>query len=140
MINTNLSDKIKLIERKKLIDERGWFLKTLTGKEEGLPNLTGEIYTVCAYPNQIRGGHYHKLAKEWFTLLSGKAIMRLKDIITHEELCIELDMNNPVTVAIPSLIAHQFENNSKNEFLLLAYTDILYDPEDTIPFLFKSPE
>lgn len=131
-----LLNKVEIIERKKINDERGWFLKTLTGKEEGLPNHTGEIYVVRTYPGQIRGGHYHEVAKEWFTLLTGKATLRLKDTNTQEEATLELDADRPITVVIPAFIAHEFKNVSDDDFLLLAYTDVLYDPGDTIPFLF----
>ena len=30
-----LIDKIKIIPRRLLFDDRGWFLKVITGKEEG---------------------------------------------------------------------------------------------------------
>jgi len=127
---------VQIIERKILKDERGWFLKTLTGKEEGLPPFTGEIYTVCGYPNKDRGGHYHKVAKEWFTLLVGQALLRLEDIKSQEELSILLSADQPVTIVVPPFIAHRFENNSGNDFLLLAYTDVHYDPLDTIHYHF----
>ena len=31
-------DKVKIINRRLLADERGWFLKAITGTEEYLPN------------------------------------------------------------------------------------------------------
>jgi dTDP-4-dehydrorhamnose 3,5-epimerase-like enzyme len=127
---------VEIIERKKIRDERGWLLKTLTGKESGLPKQTGEIYTVCGYPNQIRGAHYHKIAKEWFTLITGHALLKLRDTNSNEERSILLDADTPVTIVVPPFIAHQFESVSNNEFILLAYADSLYDPTDTFSWTF----
>ena len=38
-----LKDKIELIDRKLLHDDRGFFVKTLTGNEKNLSNEVGEI-------------------------------------------------------------------------------------------------
>jgi len=105
-----ISSKIKLIERKKLEDSRGWFLKVINGHEENLPNYTGEVYVTNATAGEAKGGHYHPLANEWFTLITGTCEVKLVNI------------------------AHIFINNSKGEFILLAYSDQLYLPEDTIMY------
>lgn len=128
----NLKDKIEIIDRNRINDSRGFFLKIMTGKEKGLPNYTGEIYLTMANSNEHRGGHYHKLANEWFTIIEGKAILRIEDIKTKEKMEIFLDSDNPKTVKISPLVAHNFYNEFQNYFLLLAYTDIHYDPVDTI--------
>lgn len=136
MISTVLNDKVEIIQRRIISDQRGWLLKAVTGKENGLPNHTGEIYTVCGYPNQIRGGHYHNLATEWFTLIVGESILRLKDMETKEEYSLRLVMDNPLTIVVPPMIAHQFESCSDGEFMVLAYSDFHYDPSDTVRFNF----
>jgi len=122
---------VEIIKRNIISDERGWLLKTLTGKEMGLPKYTGEIYTVCGFPNKVRGGHYHKIATEWFTLITGEAILKLKDINSNRETSMKLYADEPVTIVVPPFIAHQFESVSDKEFILLAYADHLYDPADT---------
>lgn len=135
---TNLSKKIISYERNKIEDQRGWFLKIITGKEVNLPNLTGEIYITSAKPHQMKGGHYHRLANEWFTVIKGSCLLKLEDLITKETLEFRLDSQNPITVYVPSGIAHAFFNISDSEdFILIAYSDQLFDKEDTIPFEFK---
>ena len=131
-----LADKITTIPRKFIIDpERGWFLKTLAGTEKNLPEHTGEIYLTCGKPGQTKGGHYHRLAKEWFTLIQGQATLKLYDIETQETLLIQLTAENPQTLYIPPMISHLFVNTHQtDEFILLAYTDVLYNPDDTILF------
>ena len=128
-----LQEKITIIERKKLGDSRGWFLKVIDGKEKGLPSHTGEIYLTHALGlNQVRGNHFHPKATEWFTLLEGDAELKLKDMQTQELHSIFLSADTPQTIVIPPNIAHAFVNIKEEPFLLLAYTDELYDPKDTI--------
>jgi dTDP-4-dehydrorhamnose 3,5-epimerase-like enzyme len=127
-----LKERIIIIKRNLITDSRGFFLKVLTGTEEGLPDKTGEVYVTMAKSSESRGGHYHSLATEYFTIIQGKATLILEDINTHELSKLLLDSENPCTVIVPPFVAHLFKNISENEFLLLAYSDKIYDPKDTI--------
>jgi len=129
-----LKDRIRFIDRKKIDDNRGWFLKVINGLEENLPDRTGEIYLTSALPGESKGGHYHEIANEWFTLVTGECELKLADIKTGEKLSVHLSHNRPLTVYVPSQIAHIFVNQSKEDFILIAYSDQLYLPEDTIMF------
>lgn len=130
----NILSKIKLIERKKIEDSRGWFLKVINGLEENLPSYTGEVYLTNATSGEAKGKHYHEKANEWFTLITGECELKLVDILTGEKLSINLSSETPQTIYIPNHIAHVFVNNSVKEFILLAYTDQLFIPGDTISF------
>ena len=127
-----LAERIEIIPRKKIEDNRGWFLKVITGKEKGLPSYTGEIYTVYSENGASRGGHYHIQATEWFTLLQGKAKLELYDILSNERLTIKLDIDDPYTIRVPPNVAHRFDAINNANFLIMAYTDFLYNPSDTI--------
>ena len=87
-----------------------------------------------AKSGQARGGHYHPEAVEWFTIIEGRAILKLEDINTGEKLDIEMSLEKAITVFIPNNVAHIVLNNSDEDFILLAYTDKLYDPSDTIAY------
>ena len=120
MKNTNnLSEKIEIIHREKIVDNRGWFLKPITGKEDNLPSYTGEIYLVSSSNGASRGGHYHKKATEWFTIFEGKSILRLYDIFTKEKLEIKINNLNPLTIVVPPFVAHRFDSVGKDSFTLL---------------------
>lgn len=129
-----LIDNIEIIERNLLTDSRGYFVKVLTGKEKGLPSYTGEIYITTAYPKESRGGHYHKMATEWFTIIKGEALLCLVDVETMERIDLHLSGSKHTTIKVPPGIAHAFYNSFSEEFMLLAYNDIFYDAKDTIPF------
>lgn len=129
-------DKVRIIPRRLIADDRGWFLKAITGTEEDIPSHTGEVYLTMGKPGQAKGGHYHPEAVEWFTIIEGNAILKLEDMETHERRDIEMPFEKTQTVFIPNGVAHIVVNNSDKNFILLAYTDKLYDPADTIPFSF----
>jgi dTDP-4-dehydrorhamnose 3,5-epimerase-like enzyme len=130
----NQIEKVQVIPRRLIADDRGWFLKAITGKEEGLPSHTGEVYLTLCKPGQAKGGHYHPESVEWFTVIEGEAILKLEDIETHERLDIEMSLEKAITVFIPNNVAHIVVNNSDKDFILLAYTNKLYDPADTIAY------
>lgn len=129
-----LKDRIKIIPRRLIKDERGWFLKAITGTEEQLPAHTGEVYLTMGKPGQTKGGHYHPKALEWFTVVSGKALLKLEDVQTHEKMQIEVNFDDAITVFVPNGIAHAWQNEGNENFILLAYTNLLYDPADTIKY------
>ena len=115
-------------------DDRGWFLKVITGTEENIPDHTGEVYLTMGKPGQTKGGHYHPKAVEWFTLISGKALLKLEDVQTHEKIQMEVSFDDAITVYVPNGVAHAWQNTGNEDFILLAYTDLLYDPKDTIAY------
>ena len=129
-------EKVQIINRRLIADNRGWFLKAITGKEEGLPNHTGEVYLTMGKPGQSKGGHYHPKTQEWFTVIEGKAILKLEDIETKERKEIELSLESEQSIYVPQNVAHIFENVGDTDFIVLAYTDLLYDPADTIAYNF----
>ena len=124
-------EKVKVIPRRLLKDERGWFLKAITGTEENIPSHTGEVYLTMGKPGQTKGGHYHPEAVEWFTIVQGSAILKLEDMETHERRDIPMSLDKAITVFIPNQVAHVVVNDSHEDFILLAYTDKLYDGKYT---------
>lgn len=127
-------DKVKIIQRRLIADDRGWFLKAITGTEEDIPSHTGEVYLTMGRQGQSKGGHYHPEAVEWFTLIEGKAVLKLEDIETHQRMDIPMSLEKAETVFIPNGVAHVVVNQGDKDFILLAYTDKLYDPKDTISY------
>lgn len=130
-------DNVQIINRRLIVDERGWFLKAITGTEEGIPNHTGEVYLTMGKPGQAKGGHFHPEAVEWFTIIQGSAVLKLEDMETYERRDIEMSLDKAITVFIPNNVAHVVVNNGDSDFILLAYTDKLYDPKDTIAYTIK---
>lgn len=139
-MNKTLKERAIIIQRKLIADDRGWFLKAITGTEKNIPSHTGEVYLTMGKPGQAKGGHYHPEALEWFTIIEGSAILKLEDIETHERLDIPMSLDKAITVFIPNNVAHIVVNDSDKDFILLAYTDKLYDPKDTIVYEIKNQD
>lgn len=131
-----LTERIQVIPRKKLVNDTGWFLKTMTGSENDLPSAFGECYVSSGLPGKSRAGHYHNLATEWFTLLEGRCELKLVDIDTGEKTTIQLDADKPETIVVPPRVAHLFDNNGSITFILSVYSSERFDPSDTILFNF----
>lgn len=129
-----LKDRIKIIQRRLIKDDRGWFFKAITGTEDNIPSHTGEVYLTMGKPGQIKGGHYHPEAVEWFTVIEGKAVLRLEDINSKERIEISMSLEDAKSVYVPNNVAHDFKNVGDTNFIVLAYTDKLYDPKDTIAY------
>jgi len=127
------NNEIKLIPRKVISDSRGYFLKVIDGNEENNP-FPCEVYITSAKPGESKGGHYHKIANEWFTLIKGVAILILEDVMSKEKKQIKLNSLDSKTILVPPYIAHSFLNNGNEDYLLLAYTDRKYDSSDTIVY------
>jgi dTDP-4-dehydrorhamnose 3,5-epimerase-like enzyme len=117
-------------------DGRGWLLKLMDGKEPTLPPTFGEIYMVMALPGHVRANHYHVKTSEWFTVVKGRAILKVADPESAESNVIQLHAAEPQTVFVPAGVAHAFKNpeDSGGELLLIAYADHPYDPDDTLAF------
>ena len=139
-MNKTLKERARIIQRKLIADDRGWFLKAITGTEKDIPSHTGEVYLTMGKPGQAKGGHYHPEALEWFTIIEGSAVLKLEDIETHERLDIPMSLDKAITVFIPNKVAHIVVNDSDKDFILLAYTDKLYDPSDTIVYEIKNQD
>lgn len=125
--------KVLTISRNRIEDNRGYFLKVLDGNESGNP-FPCEVYISSARPDETKGGHYHLKAQEWFTLIKGEALLTITNINTLEKSEIMLTDSEPITVYVPPGFAHSFKNVGLEDFILLAYTDTKYKPEDTISF------
>ncbi len=128
-------NKIQTFDRRVQRDARGWFMKAIDGNEPGNP-FPCEVYFTSAMPGESRGGHYHPAASEWFTLLHGEAMLTLRDMASGETSEVKLTGKSPQTVFVPAGVAHLFFNCGTEDFLLAAYTDRQYHPDDTVPFTF----
>lgn len=130
-----IQQSIRILPRRLIADARGAFIKCVDGKEADLPAFTGEVYMVRAFAGQRRGDHYHPQAREWFTVIAGEGVLALEDVATGERMDLRLSASRPETVYIPPGIAHVFVNgpSATEDLIVVAYTDRLYDPADTVP-------
>ena len=94
------------------------------------------MYLISAHPDESQANQYHPIAHEWFTLVEGKTLMLIEVIETEGRKEIVLDAEQPQTIFVPNNIAHTFKNISMESYILVIYTDKIYDPQDTVNYKF----
>ncbi len=113
-------------------DKRGYLLKILRKIDVG-NELFGEIYLVTSKPGVIRANHFHKETKEWFCILKGKGTLKLRS--DENEMDIEMDEKDRISVEIPPFVSHAIKNTGEETLYLVAYASKEYDTKnpDTYP-------
>ncbi len=116
-------------------DPRGWLLKAVPSEFVG-GHRFGEIYLSGANPGETKGCHYHEEATEWFCVIQGAGKLRLEDTRTGEKMTVRLSRDDRISVEIPPGVAHSVSNEGDGEMILLAYSNMPYDPHDpdTVPW------
>lgn len=94
----------------------------------------GQIYLITfAKKGVIRGNHYHKKWREWFTVVHGRLELFLKDIKTGEtQKMILNNKNQHIGIEIGPYIAHTFRSLSTSA-TLLNYASHKWSKYDCIP-------
>lgn len=124
--------KIDYIE--KYDDIRGNLVVFLKNRDltEGYKEF-GQIYFVTFNKKKIiRGNHYHKKWREWFSVVTGKIEVVLKDIKTGEikKIILDSESHKYSRLEIGPNIAHSFKSIT-DEASLLNYTDTEWSSDDT---------
>jgi UDP-2-acetamido-2,6-beta-L-arabino-hexul-4-ose reductase len=128
--------RIESLEIKR--DERGWLAELL--KSSGLANgvRMAQLYVTVGNPGKTKGKHYHCRKTEWFSVISGKATLVLRDIRTGAEEVVAMGEDHMVTVTIPPRVAHAITGDGDAPFYLVVVVSEEFNPEnaDTFPFAF----
>lgn len=114
-------------------DERGFLVEFLKRHElEEEDKEFAQVYLSTIAPNTIRGNHYHKTKKEFFVIMSGKALIVLEDVNTKErkEIICDSSEEHITRVSFGPNIAHAIKNTSDKTIFLTAYTTKPYDPNN----------
>jgi UDP-2-acetamido-2,6-beta-L-arabino-hexul-4-ose reductase len=127
---------VKITKLEKKTDERGWLAEIL--KNESVKRKEfGQIYITTANSGFVKGNHYQMRKTEWFCVITGKALLLLKEKKTGKTQEIELDGSELKIVEIPPDVIHAIKNIGKDEMHLLAYIDESFDPKDPDTFMEK---
>ena len=122
---------IKDLEVKKLNilkDERGEFFEFI--RKENIDNKFGQVYITTAFPQKVKGNHYHKRKVEWFCVIQGNGELLLKDCLTAEQRILKMGQDNMVAVKIPNNVIHAIKNIGKEKMILLAHISESYNERD----------
>jgi UDP-2-acetamido-2,6-beta-L-arabino-hexul-4-ose reductase len=120
--------KVQDLDKKS--DERGWLIEMLGDELHEDKKSFGQIHVSVAYPDKVRGNHYHKRKTEWFSVPTGSGLLLLKDLETGKEETVHMGENALKTVKIMPGIVHAIKNTGTSDMALIVYTDESFDPAD----------
>ena len=115
-------------------DERGRLIIFLTNSElQEEKKEFGQIYFVTFNgKGVVRGNHFHKKWREWFSVVTGTVQVELEDVITKEHVSLTLSSchQHYTRLEIGPNVAHSFKSISSSASLL-NYGDKEWSVDDT---------
>jgi len=109
-------------------DNRGNFVELLKSK------IQGQFSFSTTNPNIVRGNHFHTRKIERFSVISGKALIKLRRIDSNEIISFELNGSNPSYVDMPIWYTHNIKNIGNKELITNFWINEIFNPNDTDTF------
>ncbi len=116
---------------KKNEDNRGWLAEFI--KNESF----GQIFISTTKPGITRGDHWHHTKVEKFLVISGKAEISFRHMITDDIIRYDVDGNNPTVVDIPVGYTHNIKNIGNTEMICLFWSSQIFDPNNPDTYYVK---
>jgi dTDP-4-dehydrorhamnose 3,5-epimerase-like enzyme len=128
--------RIERLEVKR--DERGWLTEVLRSSNQPPGAKLAQLYVTVGNPGKTKGKHYHTRKIEWFSVISGKAKLFLKDTRNGQEQMVPMGEDNMATVTIPPHVAHAITGDGDAPFYLIVAVSEEFNPQDpdTLPYDF----
>lgn len=112
-MNNSIEDiKIKYI--RVIPDERGWLMEILRNDDKIFQEF-GQVYISTAYPEVVKGWHYHKKQTDNFTCIHGMIKVVLYDARERSKtngkiMEFFIGEKKPILISVPPGIYHGFKN------------------------------
>jgi len=105
-----LIDGVRIKELRLLPDERGFLMEILRSDDEIFERF-GQVYMTVAYPDVVKGWHYHKVQTDFFTVVKGMMKIVLYDGRPDSPTSGEVNEFfmgelNPLLITIPPGVLH----------------------------------
>ncbi len=97
----------------------------------------GQTFLSTTKPGVTRGDHFHLNKVERFLVVQGKALIRIRKVMSDEVLEYRVSGDTPAPVDMPTLHTHSIENTGDTDLLTLFWTHDLFDPENPDTFTDK---
>jgi len=105
-------------------DERGFFSELSRSGSKGQSSFS------TAKPEKTRGNHFHTRKIERFSVIKGRAKIKLRKFLTDEIISFELDGKNPSFIDMPIWYTHNITNIGEDELLTFFWISEPYDEND----------
>jgi len=97
----------------------------------------GQVFFSTTKPGIVRGNHYHTRKVEWFCVLKGEAVIRLRRLGMHEIQEFRVSGSQPEFISIPVMHTHHIENVGDEELLTMFWCNEIFDAHDADTYLEK---
>lgn len=88
----------------------------------------GQTFLSTTKPGVTRGDHFHINKVERFLVVQGKAVIRIRKVLSDEVCEYHVSGVAPAPVDMPTLHTHSIENTGDTDLLTLFWTHDLFDP------------
>ncbi len=92
-------------------DDRGSFTELIRTNSGGQSSMS------ITKRNQIRGNHFHTRKIERFSVIKGKALIKIREVLSDEILEFKMDGEYPSYIDIPVWNTHNIENIGNDELI-----------------------
>jgi UDP-2-acetamido-2,6-beta-L-arabino-hexul-4-ose reductase len=90
----------------------------------------GQVFFSTTRPGVIRGNHFHTRKIEWFCVVRGEAVIRLRKVGDQDVHQFRVSGENPQFISIPAFHSHSIENVGMEELLTMFWCSELFVPSD----------
>jgi UDP-2-acetamido-2,6-beta-L-arabino-hexul-4-ose reductase len=91
----------------------------------------GQVFFSTTRPGVVRGNHYHTRKIEWFCVVRGEALIRLRRVDSDQVHEFRVSGEHPEFISIPVLHTHSIENVGQQELLTMFWCNEIFDGQDT---------
>jgi len=94
----------------------------------------GQIFFSTTKPGVIRGNHFHSRKIEWFCVVRGEAVIRLRRVGDGSVSEFRVSGDSPQFISIPPLYSHQIENVGSEDLLTMFWCNEIFQASDPDTF------
>lgn len=105
-------------------DARGTFTEVV--RAAGGPSQSSVSTT---RPGVTRGDHFHRRKTERFAVVSGRARIVVRRVLTNDRRVFDVHGDEPVAIDMPTLWSHAITNTGDTALVTAFWTDELHDPD-----------
>ncbi|QGN32791.1 NAD-dependent epimerase/dehydratase family protein [Microlunatus sp. Gsoil 973] len=88
----------------------------------------GQSFVSTTVPGVTRGEHFHLHKVERFVVVSGRARIELRKVLSSDAVTFDVDGDNPAVIDMPTLWAHNITNTGDTEVVTLFWANEIFDP------------
>jgi len=130
-------DGVRVKRLNVICDERGRLMEMIRCDDPEFFTRFGQVYMTTAYPDVVKGWHYHLKQDDYFAVVKGMIKLVLYDRRSKSPTYGEIQQfflgeHNPLLVRIPCEVAHGFKGIGREEAIIVNLV--------TEPYNYQAPD